>query len=102
LYQLIFLANGGSKNLPEASKVFKVYIYFFNKYFWAQSLYFSFLNTQECKLSHFYTTALLCFPINLIPWRDSNLGLLVPEADAMSTAPCRQGSAEALTFHINT
>jgi hypothetical protein len=24
--------------------------------------------------------ALLCFPKNLIPWRDSNPGLLVPEA----------------------
>jgi hypothetical protein len=37
------------------------------------------------------TTALLCFPKNLIPWQDSNPGLLVPEADAMSTAPRRQG-----------
>jgi hypothetical protein len=41
----------------------------------------------------FFTTvkALLCVPKNLIPWRDSNQGLLVPEADAMSTAPRRQG-----------
>jgi hypothetical protein len=28
---------------------------------------------------------------NLIPWRDANPGLLVPEADAMSSAPRRQG-----------
>jgi hypothetical protein len=42
-------------------------------------------------LSHLFTTALLCFPKNLIPWRDSNPGLLVPEADAMSTAPRRHG-----------
>jgi hypothetical protein len=27
---------------------------------------------------------------NLIPWRDSNPGLLDPEADAMSTAPRSQ------------
>jgi hypothetical protein len=26
-----------------------------------------------------------------VSWRDSNPGLLVPEADAMSTAPSRQG-----------
>jgi hypothetical protein len=31
-----------------------------------------------------YTTALLCFPKNFIPWQDTNPGLLVPEADAMS------------------
>jgi hypothetical protein len=30
-------------------------------------------------------------PKNLIPWWDSNPGLLVPEADAMSIAPRRQG-----------
>jgi hypothetical protein len=28
---------------------------------------------------------------NLIPWRDSNPGLLVPDTDAMTTAPRRQG-----------
>jgi hypothetical protein len=39
-----------------------------------------------------HTTALLCFPKNLIPLRDSNPGLLVPEADAMSTAPRYQGN----------
>jgi hypothetical protein len=27
------------------------------------------------------------FPKNFIPWRDSNPGVLVPKADAMSTAP---------------
>jgi hypothetical protein len=35
--------------------------------------------------------ALLFFPKNLKTWRDSNPGLPVPEADAMSTAPSRQG-----------
>jgi hypothetical protein len=29
----------------------------------------------------------------LKPWRDSNPGLL-PEADAMSTAPCQQGKVQ--------
>jgi hypothetical protein len=45
-----------------------------------------------------YTTALLCFPKNLIPWRDSNPGLLDPEADAMSTAPRRQGTGIAIVL----
>jgi hypothetical protein len=31
------------------------------------------------------------FTKNLMPWRDSNPGLLVPEAGAMSTAPRRRG-----------
>jgi hypothetical protein len=47
---------------------------------------------KQCILSHFYTTALRCFPKNLIPWRGLNPGLLVPEVDAMSIAPCRQGT----------
>jgi hypothetical protein len=34
---------------------------------------------------------MLCFPKNFIPWRDSNQNPLVPEADAISTAPRRQG-----------
>jgi hypothetical protein len=38
-----------------------------------------------------YTTKLICFPKNLIPWQDSNPGNLVPEADMMSSAPRRQG-----------
>jgi hypothetical protein len=51
-------------------------------------------NTQTMHIKLLYTTALLCFPKNLIPWRDSNSGLLVPEADATSTAPRRQGIAQ--------
>jgi hypothetical protein len=47
--------------------------------------------TMHVKSFYMYTTALLCFPKNLIPWRDSNPGLLVPERDAMSTAPRHQG-----------
>jgi hypothetical protein len=42
------------------------------------------------RIKSFYTkqTTAKCFPKNLIPCRDSNSGLLVPEADAMiSTAP---------------
>jgi hypothetical protein len=36
-----------------------------------------------------HTTGMLCFPKNLIPWRDSNPGILVPEAHA---SPLRHGS----------
>jgi hypothetical protein len=58
--------------------------------FCGQCLYFSF-RTNNAYEGILYTTALLCFPKNLIPWRVSNPGLLVPEADSMSTAPRRQG-----------
>jgi hypothetical protein len=70
----------------------------FSSFFWGggQSLNFSF--SKQCILSHFihnstarYVSLKTLFPQNLIPWRDSNPGLLVPEADAMSTAPRRQG-----------
>jgi hypothetical protein len=37
------------------------------------------------------------FPKNLIPWRDSYPGLLIPEADAMSIAPLRQGEVTLLS-----
>jgi hypothetical protein len=50
-------------------------------------------NTQTMHIKSLYTQqhCYVCFPKNLIPWRDLNPGLLVPEADAMSTAPRRQG-----------
>jgi hypothetical protein len=53
---------------------------------------------KQCKPVILYTTTLLCFPKNLIPWRDSNPGLLVPEADAMSTAPRHQGYKFGVCF----
>jgi hypothetical protein len=37
---------------------------------------------------------MLCFPKNLIPWRDTNPGILVHEANAMSTAPRRHQGAQ--------
>jgi hypothetical protein len=43
-----------------------------------------------------YTTALQCFPKNLIPWRDSNPGLLVLVADAMSIATRSHGENKIL------
>jgi hypothetical protein len=65
--------------------------------FW-QCLYFSFFNTQTMHIKSFYTQqhCYVCFPKNLIPWRDSSPGLLVPEADAMSTAPQRHGMDNVL------
>jgi hypothetical protein len=48
---------------------------------------FHIVNPQTMHIKSFYSTAM--FPKNHIPWRDLNLGLLVP--DAMSTAPRRQG-----------
>jgi hypothetical protein len=63
----------------------------FLKYFVGQCLYFSFQHTNNAFEVFLYTTALLCYPLKLIPWQDSNPGPLVPEANAMSTAPRRQG-----------
>jgi hypothetical protein len=49
----------------------------------AQTMHIKSLDTQEhCKV---------CFPKKLVSSRDSNPDLLVPEADAMSTEPRRQG-----------
>jgi hypothetical protein len=44
------------------------------------------IQTMHIKYVILYTTE-QCFPKNLIPWPDLNPGLLVPELDAMSTAP---------------
>jgi hypothetical protein len=75
---------------------------FKKKYFLANSFISLFSIHKQWILSHLYTTALLCFPKNLIPWRDSNPGLLVPEADAMSTAPRRQGRSVHLLNKTET
>jgi hypothetical protein len=64
------------------------------KIFCGQCLYFTFQHTNICIINF---KSLLCLPKSLIPWRDSNPGLLVPEADAMSTAPRRQGTSS--NFH---
>jgi hypothetical protein len=37
-----------------------------------------------------------------MPWRDSNPGLLVPEADAMSTAPRRARASLTYIHALNT
>jgi hypothetical protein len=64
---------------------------FLKIFLWPMPLFLLF-NTQTMHIKVIlYTTALLCFPKNLIPWWDLNPGLLVPEADAMSTASRRQG-----------
>jgi hypothetical protein len=48
-------------------------------------------NTQAMHIKSFYTQQHCYVPKNLIPYRDSNPGLLVTEANAMSIAPRRQG-----------
>jgi hypothetical protein len=62
------------------------------KYFCSRCLYFSFSTHNNAYQAILYTTALLSFPKNIIPWRDSNQGFIVPKADAMSSAPRRQGN----------
>jgi hypothetical protein len=56
------------------------------------NVFISSFNTQTMHIKSFYTQKnCYVFPKNLIPWRDSNPGLLAPEADAMSTLPHGQG-----------
>jgi hypothetical protein len=68
----------------------------FYLYFCGQCLYIFHLSThKQCIFSHFIHTSTAMFSLkNLIPWRDSNPGLRIPEAGATSTAPRRQGKFE--------
>jgi hypothetical protein len=52
------------------------------------------------KQCHFIHNSTAMYPENLIPLRDSNLGLLVLEADAMSSAPRRQGCNNKLFYIV--
>jgi hypothetical protein len=54
---------------------------------------FLLFDTQTTHIKSFYTQRYCYVSLKTlyIPWRDSNPGLLVPEADAMSTAPRRLG-----------
>jgi hypothetical protein len=56
--------------------------------------FISTFNTQTMLIRSFYTQQHCYVSLKTLhsPWRDSNPGLLVPEADAMSTAPCRRGT----------
>jgi hypothetical protein len=60
------------------------------KNLWLMPLFLLSTHKQCIIIKPFYTKQ--CFPKNLMPWRDSNPGLLVPEVDAMSIAPRRQGN----------
>jgi hypothetical protein len=70
-----------------ATKSFFMFIFFLGYVFITP------FNTQTKHIKSFYTQKhCYVFPKNLIPWRDSNPGLLAPEADAMPTAARRQGN----------
>jgi hypothetical protein len=61
-------------------------------YIFGQCLNFSFSTHKQCILSQFIHSSIAMFPLKTIyPWWDLNPGLLVPEADVMSTAPRPQG-----------
>jgi hypothetical protein len=63
---------------------------FIKKNIFVANAFISPFNTQTMHTKSFCTQQHCnVFPKNLIPWQDSNPGLLVPEADAMSTAPRR-------------
>jgi hypothetical protein len=58
---------------------------------------FLILTHKQLTLSEEYTTALLCFPKNLIPWRDSNPGLLFLRR---IRCPLRQGNLKFKTVYV--
>jgi hypothetical protein len=82
-----------ARRVYETITKFIIFLYFL------ANAYISPFNTQTMHIK-LYTTAQLCFPKNLIPWRDSNPGLLVPKADAMSTVTYRQGITKKLAKTI--
>jgi hypothetical protein len=56
-------------------------------------------NTQTMHIKSFNTQQHCYVSLkNLIPWRDLNPGLLVPESDVMSTPPRRQGKSQIFLF----
>jgi hypothetical protein len=64
----------------------------FRKNMFVANAFISPFNTKTMHIKSFYIQQhCYVFPKNLIPWRDLNPGLLVPEADAMSTEPRHQG-----------
>jgi hypothetical protein len=83
------------------SFVRRTYVYCFKNTFVANAFISTFHHTNNAYWGILYTTALLCFPKNLIPWRDSNPGLIVPEAEPMYIACyCRKNaSTEYLINH---
>jgi hypothetical protein len=87
-----------SAHCDEAECVFFVDLTL-KKYFCGQCLYFS---TQTMRIKSFYTQQHCnVFPKILIPWQDSNPGLLVLWAAAMSTVPrcqCKQILLTYITF----
>jgi hypothetical protein len=69
-----------------------IYLSIFKKI--SASAFISPFNTQIMHSKSFYTQQHCHVSLKTLhaPWRDSNPGLLVPEADAMSIAPRRQSA----------
>jgi hypothetical protein len=68
-----------------------------------QCLYFSFSTHKQCILSQLYTTVLLCFQKKLVcALAGFEPGSSVPEADAISTTPRRQGRKRSLCVRAQT
>jgi hypothetical protein len=80
-----------------------VRIYGMCTYIFVANSFISPFNTQIVRIKPFNTQR-HCYvlPENLIPSRGLNPGLLVPEADAMSSASLRQGWLVYLTNNTGT
>jgi hypothetical protein len=72
---------------------------FFKKFFFVSNVLISQVNTQTMQtITCRYTAALLCCPLTHYTLAGFEPGMPVPKADAMSTAPRRQGK-NILRFH---
>jgi hypothetical protein len=77
-------------------------LFFLNIFFQGSMPLFLFfrLTNNEYQVYYIYTTALQCFPNKSCTMAGLEPGPSVPEADAMSTAPRRQGmSGQSISFY---
>jgi hypothetical protein len=85
-----------NNNQKALRSICKVLILFY--FLWPMHL-FPLSTHKECILSHLIHNSTAMFSLkNLMPWRDSNLGLLVQEAEAKSTAPRRHARVAFVKF----
>jgi hypothetical protein len=71
-------------------------------YYFVANAFISQINTQTMRThlsSQFHTAALRCFPFKHYTLAGFELGSSVPEADLISTSPCRQGKSKSI-LHV--
>jgi hypothetical protein len=91
--------RSSTKDRQIFEKICQILNFNFKKMFFGQCIYLSFQHTNNAYyVSHCTRNSTAMFHKNLIPRRDSNPGLLVPDTNAMSTAPHCQGKFQICSF----